>query len=139
MEQERQAAIRDLTAGGYFRPANNDRGPYGVKMSVEDGRLVFRMNDVDGQDLTTHVLALGPYRRLILDYFLMIESYEQARNGGTCGKLEAIDMGRRGLHDEGARLLRERLSGKIEMDHDTARRLFTLICSLYRGPARLVA
>lgn len=83
------------------------------------------------------MLSLGPYKRIISDYFLMIDSYEQARIEGKQAKLEPIDMARRGLHNEAADLMIERLAGKIDIDHDTARRLFTLICVLHLGQARL--
>jgi uncharacterized protein (UPF0262 family) len=139
MARECDRAVADLIAQGKFRPLDNDAAPYDVRLSVEDGRLVIRMKDSQGIELTTHVLSLSPYRRIIADYFMMIESYEAARHGAMCGKLEAIDMGRRGVHNEGAELLQARLAEKIAMDHETARRLFTLICVLHRGHARLVA
>ncbi len=138
MARERDQAVADLIRQGVFHPPGGT-GPYNVRLSIEDGRLVIRMKDASGTDLTAHVLSLNPYRRIIADYFMMIESYEAAKHGAMCGKLEAIDMGRRGVHNEGAELLQSRLSGKIDMDHETARKLFTLICILHRGHARLVA
>jgi uncharacterized protein (UPF0262 family) len=139
LTREREIAVAEMVAHGTLRPANNDNGPYAVRLSVENGRLVVRMTDSAQTELTAHVLSLSPYRRIIADYFLMIESYEAARAGASCSKLEAIDMGRRGLHDEGAALVQERLKDKIEMDHETARRLFTLICVLHKGHARLAS
>ncbi len=139
LTRERELALSEMVTHGSLQPAGNDNGPYALRLSVEDGRLVVRMTDTAHTELTAHVLSLSPYRRLIADYFLMIESYEAARNGASCGKLEAIDMGRRGLHDEGASLVRERLKGKIDMDHETARRFFTLICVLHKGHARLAS
>jgi uncharacterized protein (UPF0262 family) len=137
LARERQSAIDDLIAQGHIQPAGNDNGPYAVRLSIEEGRLAVRLKDAAGVDLTTHVFALGPYRRIIHDYFLMIESFEAARAESSPGKLEAIDMGRRGLHNEGAELLQSRLKGKIDMDHDTARRLFTLVCVLIKSASAL--
>jgi uncharacterized protein (UPF0262 family) len=139
MAQERDRAVAELTGRGHFRPLDNDAGPYAVRLSVEDGRLVIRAKDAAGADLTTRVFSLSPYRRIIADYFMMIESYEAAKHGAMCGKLEAIDMGRRGVHNEGAELLQSRLADKIELDHETARKFFTLICVLHRSHGRLVA
>jgi uncharacterized protein (UPF0262 family) len=136
---ERDRAVAELIGRGQFQPLDNNTGPYDVRLSVEDARLAIRMKDSGGIDLTTHVLSLSPYRRIIADYFMMIESYEAAKHGAMCGKLEAIDMGRRGVHNEGAELLQSRLADKIELDHETARKFFTLICVLHHGHARLVA
>lgn len=140
LERERDAALAALTGDGLlFRPCGgngmdgNSPGPYGVVLSVEDGRLVIRLRSGAGSDLPALVLSLAPYRRLVRDYFLMIESYEQARAAAAANdRLEAIDMGRRGLHNEGADLFRERLAGKIDLDFEAARRFFTLICILHR-------
>lgn len=150
LERERDAALAALTGEGlFFRPCGgngesgngedgNSPGPYGVVLSVEDGRLVIRLRNGAGADLPSLVLSLAPYRRLVRDYFLMIESYEQARAAAVANdRLEAIDMGRRGLHNEGADLFRERLAGKIEVDFETARRFFTLICVLHRAQTGL--
>ena len=100
-------------------------------LSVEENRLVFRMKNVNGVDIPMLVLSLKPYKRLIKDYFLIVRSYDEAMREGKPSRIEAIDMGRRGLHNEGAEALQERLLGKVEMDFDTARRLFTLICVLH--------
>ena len=134
---ECQCALRDLASVSYFKPLNDNNGPYEVILAVEDHRLVIRTRNALEQDLMTHVLALRPWHNLIQDYFLMIESYEKARAHATREKLEAIDMGRRGLHNEGAELLMSRLKDKIEMDLDTARKFFTLICALHRTSARM--
>ena len=99
--------------------------------------LVLRIRNTDGHDLPMLVLSLKPYRRVIEDYFLIIASYEEARRNGVLQKLETIDMARRGLHNEGAELLRERLADKIDMDFETARRFFTLICALHRNHVKL--
>ncbi len=138
LENERAAALRDILATSHFLPHNDNNGPYGVALSVMDGRLVIDIADAQGRALPGFALSLKPYSRLVRDYFLMIESYEQARLTATREKLEALDMGRRGLHNEGADLFRQRLEGKIDVDHETARRFFTLICILHRTQAGFV-
>lgn len=135
---EQQAALRDLLADSHYRPLNDNHGPYDLKLSIADGRLVVAARNAAGQDLSTLVLSLRPYKRVIEDYFMMIHSFEAARHEGNKSKLEAIDMGRRGLHNEGADLLMARLADKVEIDHETARRLFTLICALHKDHVRLV-
>jgi uncharacterized protein (UPF0262 family) len=135
---EQQAALRDLLAQAHFRPVNDTHAPYDVRLSIADGRLVVAARNSRGADLSTLVLSLRPYKRVIEDYFLMIHSFEAARHEGNKAKLEAIDMGRRGLHNEGAELLAGRLADKVEIDHETARRLFTLICALHKDHVRLV-
>jgi uncharacterized protein (UPF0262 family) len=137
MERERETALKDLMQDSHFQPLNDNNGPYEVALSIEESRLVLRMKNAIDQELSILVLSLRPYRRIMQDYFMMISSYEQARKSSTQEKLEAIDMGRRGLHNEGAELLMERLKDKIDMDFDTARRFFTLICSLHRTGIRL--
>ncbi|MGH1398912.1 MAG: UPF0262 family protein [Alphaproteobacteria bacterium] len=129
--RDRQIALRDLRRNSVFQPLKDENGPYDISLSVEEGRLVFRITNAAGADLPMLVLSLKPYRRLIKDYFMIVRSYREAVNDGKPSRIEAIDMGRRGLHNEGAELLQERLSDKIEMDFDTARRLFTLICVLH--------
>lgn len=129
--QEQETIIRDLLARGHFQPLNDNNGPYEITLSLEDNRLVIRTRNSRAQDLSMLVLAVKPYKRLIQDYYMMIESYEHARRHATREKLEAIDMGRRGIHNEGATLLRERLKDKIDMDFETARGFFTLICVLH--------
>lgn len=128
-EQERQIAIFDLLEDNYFAPEGADGGPYDLRMGLLENRLVL---DVTGPDYERrHILSLSPFRALIKDYFLICESYYQAIRSSTPQQIEALDMGRRGLHNEASNLLRTRLQGKIDTDLDTARRLFTLICALH--------
>ena len=131
-EHERQVAIFDLLEANYFEPAGADGGPYGLTIALIDNRLAL---DIVGPDYQhRHLLSLSPFRSLIKDYFLVCESYYDAIRNATPQKIEALDMGRRGLHNEGSALLQSRLAGKVETDLDTARRLFTLICALdWRG------
>jgi uncharacterized protein (UPF0262 family) len=132
VEHERQVAIFDLLEDNQFAPDGAESGPYDLRLSLVDGRLVL---DISGPDyVRRHMLSLSPFRTIVRDYFMICESYYAAIRQSTPSQIEALDMGRRGLHDEGSRLLRERLSGKVETDHDTARRLFTLICALHRRP-----
>ena len=128
-EQERQIAIFDLLEENYFFPEGALTGPYDLRMGRMENRLVF---DVRGPDYEKrHILSLSPFRGLIKDYFLICESYYQAIRNSSPQQIEALDMGRRGLHNEASDLLRTRLQGKVETDLDTARRLFTLICALH--------
>jgi len=131
IEQERDIAIYDILEANSFRPEGSHGGPYKLMLSVEENRLVF---DIQLEDDTQHgkvMLSLTPLRRVIKDYFLICESYYKAIRTAPPSQIEALDMGRRGLHNEGSELLIERLKGKITVDHDTARRLFTLICVLH--------
>lgn len=134
---DRETALRDLAEDSCFHPEGAGEGPFTLEISIEDSRLVLRMQDAGGADLPMLVLSVRPYKRLIQDYFIIVNSFERAQREGHTMRLEAIDMGRRGLHNEGASLLMERLTGKIEMDHPTARRLFTLICVLHAEKAWL--
>ena len=129
VEQEREVAIADLLEANSFQPAGGEGGPYRLRIAREDNRLVL---EVSGSGYArAHGLSLTPFRGIIKDYFLVCDSYFDAvRNSPQ--QIEALDMGRRGLHNAGSELLRERLAGKIELDLDTARRLFTLICALHR-------
>lgn len=131
--RDRQIALKDLKVGSVFKPKGDESGPYKLALSIEDNRLVFRGENANGDEMPMLVLSLTPYKRLIKDYFMIVQSYDEAVRNGNPSKIEAIDMGRRGLHNEGAELLLERLEDKIEMDLDTARRLFTLICVLHSG------
>jgi uncharacterized protein (UPF0262 family) len=132
-EADRRAAVRDLLSGNRFDPKGLPRGPFALHLSVRDGRLVFDIRDVEDAPLRVLALALGPFRRLIKDYHLVVESHEMAVHGGHAeARVQAIDMGRRGLHNEGAELLVARLAGKIDIDFPTARRLFTLVCVLHQ-------
>ena len=129
-EHEREVAIFDLLEENSFQPEGADGGPYALRLSNVDGRLCFDMNGPGFE--RRHLLSLTPLRALIKDYFMVCDSYYAAIRHATHAQIEALDMGRRGLHDEGSVKLRERLAGKVELDHDTARRLFTLVCALYR-------
>ncbi|MDB5490382.1 MAG: hypothetical protein JWO78_231 [Micavibrio sp.] len=129
---ERDLALRDLAEDSVFKPVHHeDSGPYDLSLTIHDGRLVMDIKGNDGAALPSLILSIKPYSRLVRDYFMMIDSYETMRRQGTGCQLETIDMARRGLHNEGAELLIERLDGKIRLDHPTARRFFTLICILH--------
>ncbi|MGD8327730.1 MAG: UPF0262 family protein [Sphingomonadales bacterium] len=131
VEQERRVAIYDLLENNYFEPANGYDGPYHVLMRVEDGRLALDISNEKGAALETLIVPLTPFRRMIREYFAICESYFKAIRQASPSQIEAIDMGRRGLHNEASELLKERLNGKVTVDFDTARRLFTLICVLH--------
>jgi uncharacterized protein (UPF0262 family) len=135
IEQERRIAIFDLLEENAFRPlrscAAGHEGPYRLRLSVTDGRLVLEIADESGAHLETLVLGLGRFRRPIREYFAICDSYYQAIRKATANEIETIDMARRGIHNEAAELLLERLDGKVETDFATARRLFTLICVLH--------
>lgn len=141
IEQERRIAIFDLIEENTFKPlrsfAAGHEGPYRLRLSVEDGRLALQIaaeaDAADGAEaeLETLILGLGRFRRLIRDYFAICDSYYQAIRKATAQEIETIDMARRGVHNEAAELLLERLDGKVETDFPTARRLFTLICVLH--------
>lgn len=130
VEHERAVAIYDLLEENYFAPAGHD-GPFGLHLSIEEGRLKLDIRDEADRPLMTVHLALSPFRRLVKDYFTVCETYFEAIRTASPSRIEAIDMGRRALHNEGSEVLRERLNGKVELDLDTARRLFTLICVLH--------
>jgi uncharacterized protein (UPF0262 family) len=130
LEADRAQAIADLARENVFAPAGVAPGPYELRLSIEDGRLLLDIRDANGRKLIAHLLALGPFRRLIKDYHLLVESYAKAVQEGREARLQAIDMGRRGLHNEAARLLAERLAGKVTIDLETARRIFTLLAVL---------
>ena len=135
IEHEREVAIFDILDGNHFALEGRDDGPYTLKLGLAEDRLVLHVASANGGDdggnPVTHMLSLTPFRRIIKDYFLVCESYYQAIRTAPPSRIQAIDMGRRGLHDEGSRVLMDRLKGKVEVDHDTARRLFTLICALH--------
>ena len=131
VEHERAVAIYDLIEENVFAPMGDDAGPYALHLAIAENRLVFDIRRPDGAPLITHMLSLTPFRRIVKDYFLICESYYQAIRLSTPSQIEAIDMGRRGLHNEGSQLLMERLAEKVKVDFDTARRLFTLICVLH--------
>jgi len=135
VEQERRVAIFDLIEQNRFAPqrvhADGYAGPYRLTLRVEEGRLVFDIRRADGAPLESVILGLGRFRRPIRDYFAICDSYYQAIRTATAQQIETVDMARRALHNEAAEMLVERLDGKIEVDFDTARRLFTLICVLH--------
>ena len=135
MQHERRVAIFDLIEGNAFRLLECDKGPYVVTLSLKDGqRLIFDICRTNGADNKELAISLVPFRRIIKDYFMICESYHNAIRTATSAQIEAIDMGRRGLHNEGSRLLTDSLRQHVEMGFDTSRRLFTLICSLHRRP-----
>jgi uncharacterized protein (UPF0262 family) len=131
VEHERAVAIFDLIEENSFEPIGHAGGPYRLKISLVDAKLVLAITTETEQAVTTHILSLTPFRRIIKDYFLICESYYEAIRSSTPNQIEAIDMGRRGIHNDGSQTLMDRLSGKIKLDFDTARRLFTLVCVLY--------
>lgn len=132
VEHERAVAIYDLIEENSFQPVGDTSGgPYKLKLSLVESRLVFSVTREDGSPVITHILSLTPFRRIVKDYFMICESYYDAIRSSTPSQIEAIDMGRRGLHNEGSQTLMDRLGGKIDVDFDTARRLFTLICVLH--------
>lgn len=130
-EHERQVAIYDLLEENSFALLGHDMGPYGLKIALQEAKLALEIVDESGLPIFVHILSLTPFRRLLKDYFLVCESYYAAIRTAMPSQIEAIDMGRRALHDEAAQLLVERLKGKIECDQDTARRLFTLVSALH--------
>ncbi|HWK66122.1 MAG TPA: UPF0262 family protein [Rhizobiaceae bacterium] len=132
VEHERAVAIFDLIEENSFAPVNAaSAGPYKLRLSLVDSRLVFAIARENGEEVVTHILSLTPFRRIVRDYYMICESYYAAIRTSTPSQIEAIDMGRRGLHNEGSQTLKDRLAGKIDIDFDTARRLFTLVCVLH--------
>jgi uncharacterized protein (UPF0262 family) len=127
---DREAAIHDLLEANTFKLSGAAKGPYRLRLSSVDGRLVFAVFDEAEEQVYTILLSLAPFRRVVKDYFAICESYDRAVRIATPAQIETIDMARRSIHNEGSELLLERLAGKAETDFDTARRLFTLICSL---------
>ncbi len=130
-EHERAIAIYDILESNRFCVPDHDRGPYALHLSLEAGRLAFGIRSPEGDTLMTHHLSLSPLRRVIRDYEMVCDSCFKAIRTASPTQIEAIDMGRRGLHDEAAHVLMERLDGKVVIDFDTARRLFTLIFALH--------
>src|ERR1700726_4816683 len=131
IEHERAVAIYDLIEQNVFAPVGHDGGPYALHLSITEKRLAFDIRLKDGTPVVAHLLSLTPFRRIVKDYFMICDSYYQAIRTATPDKIEAIDMGRRGIHDEGSRTLQERLKGKGRVDFETARRLFPLITVLH--------
>ncbi len=135
IEQERRVAIFDLLEGNEFHLVTEAGahypGPYKIVLRIEDGRLAFDISDTNDTKIETVIIPLSPFRRVVREYFAICESYYQAIRQATASQIETIDMARRGIHNDAAETLKERLSGKIDVDFDTARRLFTLICVLH--------
>ncbi len=132
VEHERAVAIFDLIEENSFHPVGDvEGGPYKLKLALMESRLIFTIARETGEAVATHILSLTPLRKVVRDYFFVCESYYEAIRSATPSRIEAIDMGRRGLHNEGSQTLQTRLKGKIEVDFDTARRLFTLVCVLH--------
>jgi uncharacterized protein (UPF0262 family) len=131
IEHERAVAIFDLLEENYFAPASGRDGPFHLHLAIEENRLSIDVRSAVNGSRETVVLPLAPFRGIVRDYFMVCESYYEAIRRSSLAQIEAIDVGRRSLHDEGSALLMERLADKVAVDHDTARRLFTLICVLH--------
>jgi uncharacterized protein (UPF0262 family) len=132
VEHERAVAIYDLLEDNTFAPNDEEeQGPFALHLSITGARLAFDIRRADGTPVVAHLLSLTPLRRVVKDYYTVCDSYYAAIRTATPDRIEALDMGRRALHDEGSNLLMERLSRKVKLDFDTARRLFTLICVLH--------
>jgi len=131
IEHERAVAIYDLLEENHFEPEGDADGPFKLVLSVSENRLLFDIRDENDQAVKVVPLALQPFRRTVKDYFTVCESYFTAIKSASPSKIEAIDMGRRGLHNEGSELLVSQLKGRIDVDFNTARRLFTLLCVLH--------
>jgi uncharacterized protein (UPF0262 family) len=131
VDHERQVAIFDLIEQNSFTPVGESSGDFSLRLSMVSNRLVLQVSRADGVPITTHILSLTPFRRIMRDYHLVCHTYYDAIRTQTPNQIEAIDMGRRGLHDEGAQILKDKLADKIVVDKLTARRLFTLIAVLH--------
>ena len=131
IEHERAVAIYDLLEDNTFAPVGIEGGPFALTLSITGSRLMLDIRRADGAPVMVHLLSLSPLRRIVKDYFMVCDSYYAAIRNATPERIEALDMGRRSLHDEGSELLIERLKRKVRIDFDTARRLFTLICVLH--------
>ncbi|WP_297490273.1 UPF0262 family protein [Acidocella sp.] len=131
-EADLAQAVKDLQSDNEFAPATQPALQSALHLSIQEGRLVFDVRDLADQPVQVVILALGPFKMLIKDYQMLLDSYANAVAEGREARIQAIDMGRRGLHNEGAELMMERLSGKLEIDFSTARRLFTLVCALHQ-------
>jgi len=131
VEHERAIAIYDLVEDNSFQPVGHDDGPYILRLGISGNRLVFDIRLADGTPVIAHMLSLAPFRRIVKDYFTICDSYYAAIRTATPDRIEALDMARRGLHDEGSHAVVERLKRKVDLDFDTARRLFTLLTVLH--------
>jgi uncharacterized protein (UPF0262 family) len=131
IESEREVAISDLLAENHFAPVGSNGGPYHLTLGIVENRLQFSIRHISGGAPGKIVLSLTPFRRVVRDYFLICESYYAALRDGNLSRIEAVDMGRRGVHNESSALLAEKLKGKVDIDFETARRLFTLVSVLH--------
>jgi uncharacterized protein (UPF0262 family) len=131
IEHERAVAIFDLLEENRFVPTAGHEGPFHLQIGLEEGRLVVEIRDTESRQLDRFAVTLQPFRGIMRDYFLICESYYSAIRTASPSKIEAIDVGRRSLHNEGSELLRDQFASKVDIDLDTARRLFTLICVLH--------
>lgn len=131
VDHERRVAIYDLIEDNSFTVIGHQGGPYRLQLSAADNRIIFDIWSESEERVSMIGLSLSPFRRIVKDYFMICESYYKAIRTATPSQIETIDMARRGLHNEGSDLLKERLNGKVEVDHATARRLFTLLCVLH--------
>src|SRR5581483_2137377 len=131
VEHERAVAIYDLIEQNTFAPEGHKGGPYTLQLSIAENRLMLDIRTAKGETVMAHLLSMTPFRRIVKDYFMICDSYYQAIRTATPDRIEALDMGRRAIHDEGSQLLMERLKGKVRVDFETARRLFTLITVLH--------
>jgi uncharacterized protein (UPF0262 family) len=131
VEHERAVAIYDLLEENSFAPADGAKGPFALHLSLNGNRLMLDIRHADGAPVMVHLLSLSPLRRIVKDYFMVCDNYYAAIRNAPPERIEALDMGRRSLHDAGSELLMERLKRKVAIDFDTARRLFTLVCVLH--------
>jgi uncharacterized protein (UPF0262 family) len=131
VEHERAVAIYDLIEQNSFAPAGDMKGPFALHLSLTGNRLMLDIRQADGEPVMVHLLSLSPLRRIVKDYFMVCDSYYAAIRNAPPERIEAIDMGRRSLHDAGSEILMERLKRKVAIDFETARRLFTLVCVLH--------
>lgn len=131
VDHERKVAIYDLLESNEFKVEGRDSGPYDLNLAIDGTKLVLNISDASGETCAVIGLALSPLRRIVKDYYAICESYYQAIRTATPSQIETIDMARRGLHNEGSQILQDRLDGKVSVDLDTARRLFTLVCVLH--------
>jgi uncharacterized protein (UPF0262 family) len=131
IEHERATAIYDLLEENSFAPVGHEGGPFALHISLQDNRLVLDIRTEDGKPVIAHILSLTPFKRIVKDYYMVCDSYYAAIRTATPDRIEALDMGRRGLHNEGSQILESALKRKVKIDFDTARRLFTLICVLH--------
>ena len=131
IEHERAIAIYDLIEQNFFAPQGTPKGPFTLRLGIAGNRLMFDIRKESGDPVIVHLISLTPFRRIVKDYFMICDSYYQAIRTATPDKIEAIDMGRRGLHNEGGEILKKALDAHFAIDAETARRLFTLICALH--------